>query len=185
MNSGITVTNTRSKIYILAITAVMSAVMCVLAPIAIPVGPVPVTLATLVLLLSVYILGWKFCTVSIIIYLLLGMAGLPVFSGFSGGLAKLVGPTGGYLIGYIPMAVIAGLFIEKTRNRLMHIVGMVLGTAVLYVFGTAWFCVLTSSALGTALTLCVIPFLPGDIAKIVVALLFGSVLRKSLTKALN
>ena len=183
MNSETQIAKSQTKLFNLAIAAVMSAVMCVLAPIAIPVGPVPVTLATLVLLLSVYLLGWKMGAVSVTIYLFLGMSGLPVFSGFAGGLTKLAGPTGGYLLGYVPMAIIAGIFIEKTRSRFMHVTGMLLGTAILYVLGTTWFCAVMKANVGTALTLCVLPFIPGDIAKIVIALLLGPVLRKALAKA--
>lgn len=107
----------------------------------------------------------------------------PVFSGFTGGLGKLMGPTGGYLIGFIPMALIAGLFIEKFDSKVMHFVGMALGTIVCYAFGTAWFCYLAGVGLHKALAACVIPFLPGDTIKIVISLFVGPVLVKALTKA--
>ena len=175
-------TATRSKIYFLATSAVMTALLCVLAPLSIPIGPIPISLATFVIYLSVYILGWKLGTVSVAIYLLLGMVGLPVFSGYAGGLAKLVGPTGGYLIGYIPMAVTAGLIISATKNKFVHFAGLVAGTAVLYVFGTAWFCLLTKTAVPTALSLCVFPFIPGDIIKMIAALSIGMIVKPRLQK---
>ena len=84
-------TDRKSKVYMLTATAAMTAVICVLAPFSIPVGPVPVSLTTLALYFSVYLLGWKMSSLSCIIYILIGMAGLPVFSGFSGGPGKLAG----------------------------------------------------------------------------------------------
>ena len=90
---------------------------CVLAPFSIPVGPVPISLTTLVIYISVYLLGWKMASLSCFVYILIGMAGLPVFSGFSGGPGKLAGPTGGYIIGFIPMAVITGMMISPCEKQ--------------------------------------------------------------------
>ncbi len=179
--------DTRSRTYTLAVTAVMTAVLCITAPFSIPVGPVPVSLATLIIMLTVYILGWKCGTVSILIYLLLGAVGLPVFSGFSGGFVKLAGPTGGYLVGYVLLALIAGLFFRLGHTfpkliitRLIQAAGMLLGTAALYALGTAWFCIVTDSALAYALSLCVLPFIPGDLIKIIIVLLLGDTIKKRL-----
>ena len=173
----------KSNIYILAMTAIMAAVTCVLAPLSIPIGPVPVSLTILAIYLALYLLGWKLGTVSFVVYLLLGLVGLPVFSGFSGGLGKLAGPTGGYIIGFLPMAIVAGLFIDRFRNRGLQFVGMVLGVVICYAFGTAWFCISTGSTLAAALGLCVLPFLPFDLAKIVIVLILGPILRARLVKA--
>ena len=93
--------------------AVITALLCVLGPLTIPIGPVPISLAPLAILLGVYILGMKRGTIACMMYLLIGAIGLPVFSGFSGGLGKLAGPTGGYLLGYIFLALIAGFFIDR------------------------------------------------------------------------
>lgn len=167
----------------LSITAVMTAVTCVLAPMSIPIGPVPISFTNLAIYLSLYLLGWKMGTVSYLMYLLIGAIGVPVFSGFSGGLGKLLGPTGGYIIGFIPMAIISGLVIEKCSNRMLQFGAMVLGTAVCYALGTAWFCVIMDSGVAAALGMCVFPFIPGDIAKIVIAIIVGPVLRNRLRKA--
>ena len=86
-------------------------------------------------------LGWKRGTISYLVYLLIGLVGVPVFSGFTGGIGRLAGPTGGYIIGFIAMAVIAGLVIDKCHNRWLQLLGMIVGTAVCYAFGTAWFCI--------------------------------------------
>ena len=130
----------QSKNYTMVITALMAAVTCILAPLSIPIGPIPISLTNFAIYLSLYLLNWKMGTLSYIIYLLVGLVGLPVFSGFTGGVGKLAGPTGGYIIGFIPMAIIAGIIIDKCNNRVIQILGMVLGTAICYAFGTAWFC---------------------------------------------
>ena len=176
-----------SRTYTLAVTAVMTAVLCITAPFSIPVGPVPISLATLIIMLTVYILGWKYGTLSVLLYLLLGAAGLPVFSGFSGGFVKLAGPTGGYLVGYLLLALIAGLFFLPAHKfqklivtRLIQAAGMLLGTAALYALGTAWFCIVTGSELSYALSLCVLPFIPGDLIKMIIVLLLGDTIKKRL-----
>ena len=166
----------------MAVTAVMTAVTCILAPMSIPIGPVPISLTNLVIYIALYLLGWKMGTVSYLIYMLIGLVGVPVFSGFSGGFAKLAGPTGGYIIGFTFMAVISGIVIEKSENRLIQILGMIVGTAVCYALGTAWFCHLMSSTVAEALGLCVIPFIPGDLIKILIAVAAGPVIRKRVLK---
>lgn len=156
----------------------MAAVLCVIGPLSVPVGPVPLSLATLVIYLIPYLLGWKLGSASVLVYILLGSAGLPVFSGFSGGLGKLLGPTGGYIAGYVLLAALAGAAIQYGHHRAVHFLGMVLGTAVLYAFGTAWFCLQSGTPLGEALQKCVWIFIPGDLAKIAIALVLGPLLRR-------
>ena len=125
----------------MTVTALMTAITCILAPMAlpIPISPVPISLTNLVIFFMAYILGMKLSVASYVLYLLLGTVGLPVFSGFSGGVGKLLGPTGGYLIGFIFLAAIAGFFVEKFPAKIyMHVVGMIIGMAICYIFGTAW-----------------------------------------------
>ncbi len=127
------------------------------------------------------ILGkWKgvVCTV---IYLLLGMVGLPVFNGFSGGVQKLVGPTGGYLIGYLFLVFFTGLFVEKFPNKIpMYFVGGIIGIIVCYAFGTVWFVLQYKVGFLEALTMCVFPYIPMDLVKLVAAVIIGSQVRKIL-----
>lgn len=167
----------------MALTAVMAAVLCVLGPLSLPVGPVPLSLATLAVYLSAYLLGWKWGTVSVLVYLLVGAAGVPVFSGFGGGLGRLLGPTGGYLAGYLPLALLSGLGARHSGRRWVHALAMTAGTVVLYILGTAWFCLQGGVPLGEALSKCVWIFLPGDGAKLAAALLLGPVLRRRLAQA--
>ena len=163
--------------------ALMTAVICVISPfaIAIPVSPVPVSLATFAIYLTVIILGLKDGTISVMVYVLLGFAGAPVFTGFAGGAGKVLGPTGGYIIGYIFLALIEGVFVEGARAKIF--LGMVLGTIVLYVFGTLWLAKQAGLTLVSAFLAGVLPFVIGDIAKMIVALFAGTKIRNALIKS--
>ena len=171
------------KVYLMSVTALMAAVTCILAPMSLPIGPVPISLTNLAIYLSLYLLGWKWGTVSYLVYVVIGAVGVPVFSGFTGGLGKLAGPTGGYIVGFVPMAVLAGLVIDRYRSRGLQLAGMIVGTAVCYAFGTAWFCFVMDSTPMAALSLCVIPFIPGDLVKMALAMWVGPLIRGRLAKA--
>lgn len=168
----------------MSLIGLMTALTCVLGPLAIPLpfSPVPISFTNLAVYLAVYVLGMKAGTVSYLVYLLLGMAGLPVFSGFTGGLGKLAGPTGGYLIGFIFMAMISGFAIDRfPGKKLIHAVGLVLGTGVCYLFGTIWLAQQLGVSFTAGLASGVIPYLPGDTAKILFALVIGSRLRREIS----
>lgn len=170
--------------YQMAVTALMAAVMCVLGPLTVPIGAVPISLANFVICLTAWLLGPKFGTLSVAVYLCIGLVGVPVFSGYGAGLAKLAGPTGGYLVGYLLLALIGGLFIEKSNgNPVVSGIGLVLGDAACYVLGTAWFVFQMQCELGYALSVCVYPFIALDLAKIVVSCVVGALLRKRLVQA--
>lgn len=177
----------RKKLTITQMTAaaLMTAVTCILGPMSLPIplSPVPISLTNLVIYLMAYVLGARLSFISYGTYLLLGAAGLPVFSGFSGGLAKLVGPTGGYLTGFLLLAPIAGFFTEKFPERTaMHVLGMVLGTAVCYLFGTVWLALQLNMDFVSGLFAGVIPYLPGDMMKIVAAVLIGPRLHRAVSQ---
>ncbi len=181
MNTRTTVT-TKTMV----LTGVMAAVMCIMGPlsIAIPISPVPLSLTNFAIYITIYVLSTRLGTCSFLIYLLLGLVGLPVFSAFTGGPAKLLGPTGGYIIGFIPMALICGFFIDRFfSRRLFHFLGMVLGTAVCYLFGTLWLSFQAGLGFYAALWAGVIPFIPGDLIKIVISMIAGPALRIRLRKA--
>ena len=170
----------------LALTGLMAAVLCILGPISlpIPISPVPISLGTFAVFLTVYILGMKLGTVSVCIYILLGLVGVPVFSGFSGGIGKVLGPTGGYIIGYLFMALIIGFFVDKWKTNFVLIaIGMVLGTAVCYLFGTVWLAKQAGMSFSAALPAGVIPFIPADIVKMILAVLIGHQVKVCLWKA--
>ncbi len=170
----------------IALVGLMTAVICVLGPVSfpLPISPVPISLGVLGVLLSSYLLGMKWGTVSCLVYLLIGLVGLPVFTGFSGGVGKVLGPTGGYLIGYIFLSLIAGFFTSKWLTKWpMHLVGMVAGTAVMYLFGTLWLGYLMNCSFIKALWLGVIPYIPADLVKIAITLGLGGLVRRRLMKA--
>ena len=173
-----------SKIAIIAQIAIMTAVMCVLGPLAIPIGPVPISLTTFMVALTVYIFGMKKGMVSYVIYLLLGLVGVPVFTYFTGGVGKVLGPTGGYLVGFIFFILIAGAFIDKFYSKIwLHVIVMLIGLIVCYAFGTAWLAYEASLTFKAALAAGVIPFIPFDVAKIVIAIVLGRLIRGRLMKA--
>lgn len=163
---------------------VMSAITCILAPLSLPIGPVPISLTSLVIYFSLYILGMKKGLISYLIYLLLGLVGVPVFSGFSSGPGKLFGPTGGYLIGFIPMAILAGFLIDRyTEKKLICFVGMIAGTAICYAFGTIWLAYQAHMDFSAAIWAGVIPFIPGDIIKMALAMILGPEIQRRLKQA--
>ena len=170
----------------IALIGLMTAVICVLGPISfpLPISPVPISLGVLGVLLAIYLLGMKWGTVCCLIYLLIGLVGVPVFTGFSGGIGKVLGPTGGYLIGYIFLCLIAGFFISKWPSKWpLHLAGMVLGTTVMYLFGTLWLGYLLKCTFQEALWMGVIPYIPADLIKIVITLSLGGLVRRQLMRA--
>lgn len=170
----------------MTLTGVMTAVTCIIGPFVfpLPISPVPISLTNLVIYFALYLLGSKLGTASYLIYLLLGFAGLPVFSGFTGGVGKLAGPTGGYLVGFIIMAVISGYFIDRfPKQKFVQISGMVLGTAVCYIFGTFWLSKQLGISFIAGLGVGVFPYLPGDAIKIALAAIAGPKLKKRVLRA--
>lgn len=164
----------------LTIIAICTALMCVLSPISIPlVGGVPISLATFVVMVLALVLKQNKATIVVALYLVFGLIGLPVFAGWSSGASILFGMTGGYLFGYLLLAYITGIFAgkydkadTKTKNIYL-VVGMLLGTVALYVLGTAYFMKFTGMNLASSMAACVIPFIPGDLIKIVIALIIS------------
>lgn len=167
--------------------ALFAAIICVLAPWSIPLT-VPITAATFAVYVSGGVLGVKRAWVSVLLYIVIGAVGVPVFSNFRGGISALVGPTGGYIIGYLPCVLICAAFADLAfRHKLGYVpsalifaAGAVVGTAVLYAAGTTWYIIMTKTALPAAISACVIPFLPGDALKIAASAVLFFPLRKQL-----
>ena len=157
-----------------AMIAVCAAVMAVCSWISIP-AAVPFTMQTFGVFLAVGLLGGRNGTLAVVIYLLLGAAGLPVFSGFTGGIGHLFGATGGYIIGFVFSALLMWLM-ERFLGRSLKalVASMIAGLLVCYAFGTAWFMVVyarDSGSIGmiTALSWCVFPYIIPDALKILLA----------------
>ena len=156
---------------LLAGTATFVALMAAGAWAAIPVGPVPVTLQTFFLLLAAPVMKRR-AVVPAAVYLLLGALNLPVFHAGLSGIGVLLGPSGGFLIGFVPAAAVAGLAYE-TRSRGIRIAGLAGATAVIYACGVAWLVLSAGLTLPAAFLVGVLPFLPGDVLKIAAVFLLG------------
>lgn len=162
----------KNSIKQITMTAMFVALTIVLSQIAIPLPftDVPLSLATLAVFLSGAILGPVRGTIAQAVYVVMGLVGLPVFANFSGGFARVLGPTGGYIWGYIVAAFLIGLIVSKGGHRFwIYPVAMAVGMAGCYALGTAWYMIYAGVNLWAALLLCVAPFLAGDAIKIVLA----------------
>lgn len=168
--------NTKS----MALCALFAALTAVLSQLAVPIGPVPVNLATLSVLLCGSLCGPRLGAFSMILYLLCGLCGLPVFSMLRSGAGVLFGPTGGYLMGYVAAAWVCGLCTEHLRPyRAGLVLGLLSGFVSYMMLGTVWYMTLMQADLWQALLVCVLPFLPGDLLKMVCAGLLSLRLRQA------
>lgn len=166
--------------------AIMTAITVVMAQISIPMPTgVPMTMQTFAITLAGVILGSKKGGLSILVYVLLGAIGVPVFAGFSGGVQNLIGPTGGFIISFPIMAYVIGLGVEHRKKKGMFVLMLILGTVLNYVVGVAMFCIIMNSSVMTGITACVLPFIPTAIIKAVVAALLGLQIRSRLGAALQ
>lgn len=178
-------TMARGRTYDMAYTAVFAVLIAVCSWISIP-TVVPFTMQTFAIFLAVSVLGGRRGTLSIVVYVLLGAVGIPVFAGFKGGIGVLLNTTGGYIIGFIFAGLMMWLMEAVFGRRLwVQAVGMALGMLSYLTVGTAWFMAVYLHrtgpvSLGTVLGWCVIPFLIPDIIKLVLALSFGNILRSRL-----
>ena len=178
-----TVTATRSKTYDIVYIAVFAVIMAICSWISIP-TTVPFTLQTFGGFIAVGILGGKRGTLAVLVYIILGAIGVPVFSGFTGGVGILAGTTGGYIIGFLFSALVMWLM-EKIpgKRSVIQVISMIVGLIVCYAFGTAWFMIVYSRAngavgLAAVLGWCVIPFIIPDLVKIAFAYVLSRKLKK-------
>ena len=168
----------------IVIIAMLTAIMAVSAWITIPYS-VPFTMQTFAVFLAVRTAGGKKGTAAVLLYILLGAVGVPVFSSFRSGLGTLMGPTGRYIVGFIFIAALYWLFEKKLKNRVAVYAVLLVGLAICYAFGTLQFVMVSKTngnAIGfvEALTLCVFPYIIPDVLKLVLAELIGSRVRKAL-----
>ncbi len=170
----------------LALVGLTTSVTCILGPIAIllPISPVPVTLGLLGVMLATCLLGARLGTISCLIYLLVGMVGLPVFSGFVGGIGVFFGPTGGYLVGYLCIPLLSGCFALQNRNTYVkRLPGMLLGLSLCYICGTLWLAYVSQLDYPSALLVGVVPYILMDLLKLGLSCFLGGLIRKRLNKA--
>ena len=177
-----------NKVKSMTYIGLITALICVVAPLTVPLpfSPVPISFANLIIYLCAVIVGTKKVTISVLLYILIGAVGVPVYSGYNSGIQRIVGPTGGYLLGFIACAVFTGLFVEKFENKIyMYAVGMIIGTVICYIIGSVWLSYSNSLTFMQALWGGVVPFVPGDIVKIVIAVLTGYKMRKLLRNSVK
>lgn len=177
--------NNQLKVLDMVLVAMFAVLIAVCSWTSIP-ATVPFTLQTFGVFCAVGILGGKRGTLSVLIYILLGAVGIPVFAGFKGGIGALLGPTGGYIMGFLFSALLYWLMTEFLGNKLVvSVTTMVLGLLVCYAFGTAWFVVVYSKANGPigimqALSWCVFPYIIPDLLKTVLAVAIMKIVPKNL-----
>ena len=179
------------SIYNLVLIAIFVALITVCTWISIPVGPIPFTLQTFAIFVAGGILGTRRGVIAVIVYILLGIIGVPVFSGFSSGIVKFLpntetGMTGGYIIGFIFAVIIIGVFRKVSMGKdgkmkvILMGVGMLVGYIVCMIFGTIWFWLFNPMHVGlvASISSCVIPFIIPDIVKLIVALIIVTRINK-------
>jgi biotin transport system substrate-specific component len=158
--------------------SLMAALTAAGAYLAIPIGPVPIVLQNLFIFLSGLLLGPGWGTARVGVYLLAGILGLPVFAGGVGGIGRFAGPTGGYLLGFLPAVLVIGFIsnVPKT-NVIRDLLAMICGSLIIYACGLSWLKILTGMTLGKALAVGMFPFLPGDALKMAAAVPIAKALR--------
>ena len=185
-------TKNRSFIYDLVLISISAALITVCSWISIPFGPVPFTLQTLAILAVMLTCGGRRGTIAILVYLAMGLCGVPVFAGFKGGVASFAGPTGGFLIGFIFAALLYWLLEKLIFKRLMTgtiktwifgVLNSVLFEVVMYFIGVIWFMTVYAAQTGpvgiaTVMSWCVIPFIIPDVVKLIAAVITGERARK-------
>jgi len=163
--------------------ALMAALIAVGAFVAIPLGPVPIVLQNFFVMLTGLLLGARRGLAAIGLYLLAGALGLPVFAGGTGGLGRLAGPTGGYLVGYLPAVAVIGALSKAGKERAWtDALAMLAGATIVYAIGLAWLKILTQMTLAKTMAVGLLPFLPGDGLKIAAAIPLARSLRPLIHK---
>jgi biotin transport system substrate-specific component len=159
-----------SQVKMMVSASMFAALISAGAYLAVPIGPVPIVLQNLFVMLAGVVLGSRWGLASVSIYLLAGVCGLPVFAGGVGGIGRLLGPTGGYLIGYLPAAFLIGSVIERFGSRVsVQIVAMICGALAVYACGVTWLNLVTTMGWSRSLAFGMFPFLVGDAIKIAAA----------------
>lgn len=177
----------KNKTYNIVLIAVSAALITICSWISITIGPVPFTLQTMAIFAVLMTIGGARGSIAVVIYLLLGLVGVPVFAGFKGGPASFLGPTGGFLVGFA-VASLVWILLEKllrdkmsssaVKRILYGVINAVICEVVMYTIGVIWFMVVYGQqtgpvGLGATLTMCVVPFIFPDIVKIAVAIVIG------------
>jgi biotin transport system substrate-specific component len=173
----------RKQLQMTVLSALMAALISVGAylQIPLPLGPVPLVLQNLFVLLAGLLLGGRWGVASVGIYLLVGAIGLPVFVGGKGGIAHFLGPTGGYLLGFAVCAFVTGCLTGGLQNRMAKdVFAVILGSMMIYLCGVPWLKLVTSMSWEKAAMVGMLPFLPGDALKAAAAVILARAIRPML-----
>ncbi len=171
--------NSSTSIRMTVYASLMAALIAAGSYIHIPIGPVPIVLQNFFVFLAGLLLGGRWGLASVAVYLLAGACGLPVFAGGTGGLGHIVGPSGGYLIAYLPAVCIIGVFSTAGKGRMpTDVAAMIFGSAIVYLLGVPWLKMVTGMAWSKALAVGLYPFLIGDALKIAAAIPVAKSLRQ-------
>ena len=158
--------------------SLLAALMAVGAYLAVPIGPVPIVLQNMFVFLAPLLLGRRWGLASVCVYLLAGACGLPVFAGGMGGIGRFLGPTGGYLVGYLPAVLVIGVMVSGRRPYFVRdMFAMIAGTLVLYACGVSWLKLILGVSWLKAVAVGMLPFLAGDCFKIIAAAAIAKSLR--------
>ena len=177
-------TKNQQKVKMMVIIALFAAIIAILAQVTVPLPLVPITGQTLAIGLAATILGARYGTMSVVVYLALGAIGLPVFAQLSGGMSIVFGPTGGYLVGFIPTAFIIGGYLEKISYHFSHaLIANIIGMFITLFIGTAWLKVITGIAWSAAFIGGFVPFILVGLLKATIAAWIGTTVRKRLLAA--
>jgi biotin transport system substrate-specific component len=174
------------KLRWMVLASLMAALTAVGAYIHVPIGPVPIVLSTLFVLLSGLLLGSRWGLASMCLYLFVGAIGIPVFAGGKGGVAHFLGPTGGYLFGYVLAAWLTGFIAERSRGILIfEILSVLMGSLAIYSLGVPWLKMVTQMSWPKTFMVGMVPFLIGDAVKASVALILAHAVRPVLNRQLQ
>lgn len=175
--------NTESKTRSMIMTGMFTAVIAVLSQIAIPMpSGVPITLQTFGVALTGCVLGWKLGGVAAFIYLLVGAVGVPVYSNFTGGVGRLLGPTGGFIVGFIALAVLCGIG-AKLSNRAAGPALSLLGLIICHLVGAGWYAISAGTSFASAFLAVSLPYLLKDALSVILAYLIAQTLVKRALRA--
>ncbi len=175
--------------------AIFTAVICIVSQLSIPMpAGVPITLQTFVIPLAAVVMGTYKGTISTVLYVVIGALGVPVFAGMTGGVDKLIGMTGGFIISFPVLAFFAGIGYysavkacriknNKIRFYAVFVAGLIIGTIINYLIGTLWFSYITGNSLTYSFMVCVAPFIVTSLIKIAMIAVFGPVLRRMMVRS--
>lgn len=172
----------------IASVAMMTALIVVCSWIAIPVGQIPITLQTFAVFAAVCMLGMKKSLCSVLVYILLAAVGVPVLSGFRGGVGALLGTTGGYVVGFVFIAIVSGFILDKCGKKIyVMVMALILGQVIMYAFGTAWYMIAYMKNTGSVgllsvLGLCVFPYIIPDLVKMALAITVAKAVQTRIRK---